>query len=146
MLTDGTWYNDPTCLSSRSPLYLSYSSSSPFHSFSPFPHPLIHSPSSIPLSRIESFSLSPFVYIPLVLSLPALSVLCTPLYGFHLPTARTIPRTKSKQCCQTSVRRAALAICISFVSRHRIFRERVLSGDFRVLLSAAERQASTLFA
>lgn len=114
------------CLSSRSvrlppprlTLHLSFTRSL-------FPHPLIHSlhPSC---SLGSSFSL----VLPLVFPHPWLYLSC--VHPLRSPTnCQNHPSNETQTVLPNVCATHSLAICISFVSRHRIFRERVLLGDFR---------------
>lgn len=130
MLTDGT-YNDPTQPASHlvpspllSPLH------SPFRSFSlpSYPCSFIR-PVSLPQPLSRSPSFSPFRMFSW-LYLSCIHPLCSPTDCQNHPSDET--QTVLPNVCATR----SLAICISFVPRHRIFRERVLSGGFSVLLSS----------
>lgn len=136
MLTDGTWYNDPAQPASHlAPL--------------PFAHPLLISLSlvlsfltsmfihSVCLALSASPSFSPFLVLASSwLYLSCIHPLCSPTDCQNHPSDET--QTVLPNVCATR----SLAICISFVSRHRIFRERVLSGDFRSSCRMAEAGAN----
>lgn len=133
MLTNGT-YNDPThslSLISFPSLYSSLISLLPRSLFS---HTHVH---SFGLSRFfsPSLSLSPFRMFSW-LYLSCIHPLCSPTDCQNHPSDET--QTALPNVCATR----SLAICISFVLRHRIFRECVLSRDFRSSCRVAEAGAN----
>lgn len=108
--------------------------SSPFRSFSLSSHPCSFIRSVSP-SQPLLLSL-PFVLASSWLYLSCIHPLCSPTDCQNHPSDET--QTVLPNVCATR----SLAICISFVSRHRIFRERVLSGDFRSSCRMAEAGAN----
>lgn len=141
MLTDET-YNDPTHLSfiSFPSLYSSLISLLLVLSFliSLFIHSVCL---SLPLSLFFSPSLSFSLF--LVCSRGSICLVYT-LY-VHLPTAKTTPRTKPKQCCQTSVRRVAWPFAFRLCCDTEYFANAFYRGIFGPLVKW-QRQAPTLFA
>lgn len=139
MLTGRTTIQRSLSLISFPPLY----SRLPF-TRSLFSHPHVHSFGlsrffSSPLPRPSSLSLSLSFFLSLSYILVALSCihpLCSPTDCQNHPSDET--QTVLPNVCATR----SLAICISFVLRHRIFRERVLSGDFRSSCRVAEAGAN----
>jgi len=97
----------------------------------------ILSPFSPSLSLSLSLSFSPF-RTSSWLYLSCIHSLCSPTTCQNHPSDET--QTVLPNVCATR----SLAICISFVSRHRIFRERVLSGDFRSSCRMAEAGANSV--
>lgn len=84
-----------------------------------------------------SLSLSFFLSLSYILvALSCIHPLCSPTDCQNHPSDET--QTVLPNVCATR----SLAICISFVLRHRIFRERVLSGDFRSSCRVAEAGAN----
>lgn len=100
----------------------------PFFSFSLFSIPMfIH-------SVCLAFSALLFLSLPFVCSRGSICLVYT-LY-VHLPTAKTTPRTKPKQRCQTSVRRVAWPFAFRLCcATQNISRTRFIEG-FSVLLSS----------
>lgn len=136
MLTDGTWYNDPTQPASHlapSPLLTPHL---PFHSFSLASHPC---------SFIRSVSSSQPLFLSLPFECPRGSICLVYTLYVHLPTAKTTPRTKPKQCCQTSVRRVAWPFAFRLCRDTEYFANAFYRGIFDPLVGW-QRQAPTLFA
>lgn len=128
MLTDVVQRPNAACLSSRpSPLLPPHL---PF-ARSLFPHTHVH---SFGLSRPLSLPFSLFLSLPFVRPRGSIYLVYT-LY-VHLPTAKTTPRTKPKQCCQTSVRRVAWPFAFRLCRTQNISRTRFIGG-FSVLLSGS---------
>lgn len=110
----------------------------------PFIHPFIT------LSLVLSFLILMFIHsvclapsallsLPFVCSRGSVCLVyppCSPTDCQNHPSDET--QTVLPNVCATR----SLAICISFVSRHRIFRKRVLSGDFRFSCRVAEAGAN----